>query len=352
LIKGLNYVIALKNSGINIRVVNMSLGGWSAPADQGTNALQVAIQQLSDAGVIIVMAAGNGKNGVGIDLGYNNETTDGETRAYYFPACFWMIPNKITVGSMNPIYSYKSTFSNFDYGEGDRSLFRPDPSIKFVDMAAPGEYILSTVPGNKYEYYNGTSMAAPFVAGAAALLSSFFPDKTAGEIKDCILQNTFLTGAGAGAGVYWTRGALNVGRAYLQFDNNPVTPIKTNPALEEQRPIILEISIDKVVVDKRVPIEVYPNPEGAFSTTPSELAHIEPDPRYGASRMDKGMLVAKSIGKVEVVYTPVGFHKGVQAARKEVTVLDIYHQGGGCSANVIPMLALAIPLIFFIYRRK
>ena len=346
IIKALNYVKELKNSGLNIRVANLSLGGWSSPYVERTSAFRVALEQLSDAEVIITIAAGNGRAGVGVDLGSNDITlADNETRAYVFPACFWMVPNKITVGSMNPIYFTKSDFSNYDYGDGDPTIFRPDPSKRFVDMGAPGEYILSTVPRNEYLYSDGTSMAAPFVAGTAALLSSFFPDKTAGEIKDCILNNTTIRGGGAG--VYWTHGALNVGKAYLAFDNNPVTPIKPDPTFEEQRPIVLEITIGTVIVDKIVPISVYPNPIGEWSTNPYERAAILPS----LVELGKGILLGRSIGKVEIVYTPSVFNRGVLAARKEITVLDIYHQGGGgCRTEVIPMLALAIPLIFFIFK--
>ena len=62
-----------------------------------------------------------------------------------------------------------------------------DPASNFggksVDLAAPGSYILSTVPGGGYRYMSGTSMAAPMVTGAAALLYSADPSLTGAEVR-------------------------------------------------------------------------------------------------------------------------------------------------------------------------
>ena len=61
--------------------------------------------------------------------------------------------------------------------------------VKSIDIAAPGIDILSTSLNGGYSYQTGTSMAAPHVAGAAALLKSYMPDLTHLEIKDIILSS-------------------------------------------------------------------------------------------------------------------------------------------------------------------
>ena len=52
-----------------------------------------------------------------------------------------------------------------------------------MELVAPGEYILSTYPGNRYAYMSGTSMATPFVAGVAALVWSQNPSLRNEEVR-------------------------------------------------------------------------------------------------------------------------------------------------------------------------
>ena len=61
--------------------------------------------------------------------------------------------------------------------------------IKNVDIFAPGQDIYSTLPENKYKENSGTSMAAPAVAGLAALIRSQYPKLSAAKVKDIILQS-------------------------------------------------------------------------------------------------------------------------------------------------------------------
>ena len=90
-----------------------------------------------------------------------------------------------------------------------------DPTSSYgassVDLAAPGTHILSTTPGNSYSYMTGTSMAAPMVSAAAAMLCSQFPDATLADVKDILLFSVqkldSLTGLTA------TGGMLDLGAA-------------------------------------------------------------------------------------------------------------------------------------------
>ncbi|MER3329639.1 MAG: S8 family serine peptidase, partial [Candidatus Kapaibacterium sp.] len=59
-----------------------------------------------------------------------------------------------------------------------------------VDISAPGTFIYSTIPDNKYDFKSGTSMASPVAAGAAAVLRSQYPNYTAQQIKSLMKVNT------------------------------------------------------------------------------------------------------------------------------------------------------------------
>lgn len=83
----------------------------------------------------------------------------------------------MVVGSCNESYEL-SSFSN----RGDA-----------VDIVAPGENIYSTILGNEYAYFSGTSMATPFVSGTAALLYSLDSSLTAPEVKEILIESSSKT---------------------------------------------------------------------------------------------------------------------------------------------------------------
>jgi len=59
-----------------------------------------------------------------------------------------------------------------------------------VDIAAPGSFILSTIPGDAYGFMSGTSMAAPMVTGVAAMIYSYRQDISLGEVKNILLNSS------------------------------------------------------------------------------------------------------------------------------------------------------------------
>ncbi|MCM4167833.1 peptidase S8 [Arenibacter sp. H213] len=94
-----------------------------------------------------------------------------------------MADNVITVGALNSKYGSEMIASFSNYGAIN------------VDVFAPGNAIYSTMPGNKYDFQGGTSMAAPAVAGVAALIMSYYPDLTASQVKKIIMQSGLTTKA-------------------------------------------------------------------------------------------------------------------------------------------------------------
>jgi subtilisin family serine protease len=134
---------------------------WNCPVDEGCvsgDEIEIAVENLVAAGVFYVAAAGN----------------DGH-------------------GGCNTIYSPPATYdASFDAGATDANDALADFSSRGLvldhqvppqilstkirpDVSAPGVNVYSAWPPNSYQYLMGTSMAAPHVAGSAALLMSAFP---------------------------------------------------------------------------------------------------------------------------------------------------------------------------------
>jgi len=154
-VKGLQRVYDLRTK-YNIAAVNMSLGkgSYSSSCDTLNPALTTAIASLRSAGIATIIASGN----------------DGLTGAIGSPAC---ISQAIAVGNTEK--------SDIVYGGASGSNHSD-----LVKLMAPGTSIKSAVPGEGYAFKTGTSMAAPHVAGAYALLRSAKTAATVDEILEAL----------------------------------------------------------------------------------------------------------------------------------------------------------------------
>jgi subtilisin family serine protease len=147
------------------QVINMSFGKSFSPQKE---AVDKAVKYAEQKGVLLIHAAGNDAE--------DNDTEKNYPNRYYLDgkeARNWVEVGASAWGTDN---AFVGSFSN--YGK------------KSVDLFAPGVMIYSTTPDNHYEHLQGTSMAAPAVAGVAALLLSYFPDLTAAEVKDILRKST------------------------------------------------------------------------------------------------------------------------------------------------------------------
>jgi thermitase len=165
-----NGIIEAADRGAD--VISMSLGGRSD--DKKELAYQKAIRYANQAGAIVVAAAGNND-------GYARDISPANSEGV------------IVVSALDTLLN-RASFSNRVQG-----LAMP--------LAAPGVAIYSTVPGNQYKVFNGTSMATPYVAGLVGLMKSFQPSLTTQQAYGILRDTGLPTSSPADTGPFIQPGA-------------------------------------------------------------------------------------------------------------------------------------------------
>jgi subtilisin family serine protease len=171
------------------RVINMSLGGGSTTA-----AVRAAAARAAGAGAILVLSAGN--EGQGMPQSFANQLVA------VSPTTTIVVG---AVGAGNEIASFSNR----------AGVLAPNY------LVAPGVELLSFNQDGAAFLYSGTSVAAPVVSGAAALLAQAFPALTGAQIVDILLRSADDLGA-AGTDEIYGRGLLNIARAFQPLGTSTI----------------------------------------------------------------------------------------------------------------------------------
>ena len=218
-IAGLEWVIA-NRAKYNIRIVNLSLG-HPVTEPSATDPLCETVADAVNAGIVVVAAAGN-----------SGKTPDGRMVLGSI-ASPGNSPYALTVGALNTWGTTDrrddsvTTYSSRGPTRYDM-LVKPDvaaPGNKIVSLQANGAYLPTIYPSlhkagsgtNAYMLLSGTSMAAPMVSGAVALLLQGTPGLTPAQVKLALqsgatyVQDGGLLGAGAGSANFWASRKITSG---------------------------------------------------------------------------------------------------------------------------------------------
>lgn len=153
-------------------IINMSFGKGASPRKE---LVDEAVKYALAHDVLIVHAAGNDNKQITDE---NNFPTDKFGKRGF-------------LGLFGPKYAENWVEVGAINWQNGENLVAPfsNYSPEYVDLFAPGMEIYSTTPFNEYENQQGTSMAAPVVAGVAAVIRSYFPELTAVQVKQVVMES-------------------------------------------------------------------------------------------------------------------------------------------------------------------
>ena len=255
IVAGIDYILGLKAKGVNIRAMNAS---WGGPGT--SHVLQDAFAALDKVDILSFVAAGNGDaNGVG----YSIDTVPDYPSNYVYPTI-------VVVGASDE-KDGRASFSNY--------------GAQNVDIFAPGTNILSLKTGSDVQYMDGTSMATPVVAGAAALLWSIKPSLSGAQMKALLLSSSYK--APTLAGLCVSNGRLDLAAAVASLSNVPApTPTPTPSPTPTVKPTVT------------------PAPTATPKPTPTPAPTATPKPTVAPTATPKPTAAPTATPKPTVAPTP------------------------------------------------
>lgn len=233
-------------AGIAAAVTNNSLG----VAGIGFNTSLMSVKVLGDAGSGssswvadgIKWAADNGAKVINLSLGsYKYSSLLLEAINYAWGKDVIVVAAAGNDGRKNEFYpcAYKNVICVAATDENDKKAYFSNYGVRWVDVAAPGVNIFSTLPNHSnqigvkdYGYLDGTSMATPFVSGLAGLIFGQDPTLNNSQVRSRIEETSDKIN---GTGTYWVKGRINAYQAVLgiapQISLTPTPTISAEPTL-------------------------------------------------------------------------------------------------------------------------
>ncbi len=305
-----NYIVALKQRGVNIRVSNNS---WGSPReDPPALALKDAIDAAGSAGILNVFAAGN-------------DGTDNDVLPFD-PACF-ASPSIISVAASDQSDN-RAGFSNY--------------GATSVHLAAPGVFIFTTVPGS-YGFADGTSMAAPMVAGAAALLVANDSSLSVDQLKARLMTSVDVLaqwGSSVSSG-----GRLNLLNAIALGGNAPPSVALTSPAAGTPFVAPASVALAATATDSDgtiAKVDFYANGVlvGTDTTGPGPYTAVWPDVATGSYSLtavatdNAGASRTSSAVTIGVTPPPGRINVALAANGAVATVSSVYNASYGANGTI------------------
>ncbi|MDL2263622.1 S8 family serine peptidase [Synergistaceae bacterium OttesenSCG-928-I11] len=337
LLSAVNYIVELlqKDGNMKIAAVNFSGGGYrnTTPANIQNSADWIAFKALDSLNrTVIVFAAGNESAEADAPLTANAHDSKGNVVGtpgqYNYPTAYTGIDNMIVVGAINR-GDIAATFTNW--------------SGRSVHLVAPGVDIYSTTKEGTYISESGTSMAAPHVSGAVALLAAQHPEWKAHQIKarllgtaDTSVNPIFATSIEPQFVPDRTVSAYGL----LRIDRALDTSVATRDVRATQARLSVPSTKMRVDETKTVTATILPynttNKNVTWSSSDNAIVTVD----------NRGVIRAISKGTATITATAVDGSGAIGSITIEATSLwdDITGGGGGgCSAltGVLPLVAAA-----------